>query len=502
MHRFILFDKCPGWAIRFWVFFALCSGFCWQAVAQEMIFSRPQVLSNRADEYDLCGRTDDEGIIIHTWGDSFSQIEAYDENTLARKWAKPVFFERKRKTRMRNVSVLADNKLLLIYTVKAKKVNYLYARLTDSRLNPLMPDVLLDSIRTTINSPAYSIDVSLSPDRKLALITRQNSEFNNVIATLCIVINEELKELFRRKYVFDNKKRYLTEMIDNNAQIITLSTQSKNSLVGNGGSQIQTLYIEAATATIERKITLEKDDIYITDLRVASDLRNERLVVAGFYNEKQNAKRSKGYFYGYINKQADTLSFYTQQPFQSTLLKQAGNSLLTAKDQLANLEVTDMLMRHDGGVLLVAESAYTSQQTAPRSNFDGFVGRQFMQITNYYRNDIIMLSINPDGTELWSKILPKRQYSEDDNAYYSSLATLNDRTGIYLFFNEEIRHNTKITIGQIDPMGNFTLSSMLNSGSNNNILLAPKYAKQLWPNALLVPGFTNRNEFVLAKVSK
>ncbi len=484
----------------FALFFA--NGLCPAAlVAQEIIFSRAQQLSNRADEYDLCGRTNDEGIIIHSWGDNYSQIEAYDEATLARKWAKPVFFERKRKTKMRNVSVFGDNALLLTYTLKASKMNYLYVRITDSRLNPLTNDVLLDSIRTTINSPSYRIEVSLSPDRKLALISRHNFEFNNIISTANIIIDQELHVLLRRKYVFDNKKTFFQEFIDNSGQLTTLSVQAKNTMANDDSNmQIEALYLEVANAYNDRKISIEKNDVYLTDFRVASDLRNRRIVLAGFYNEKKAAKRSKGYFYGYIDQQSDTLSYYTMQPFQPDLLKQAGNSLLVAKDQLANLKTINMLVRQDGGILLMSESAYSTRQTAPRSNFDGFSGRQFAQITNFYNNDIVLLSINPDGSELWSKILPKRQYSEDDNAYYSSFAALNDRTAMYLFFNEEIRNSTNVAFGQVDAIGNYKISVMRNTGQNSNILLAPRYAKQLWPNALLVPGFNNKNEFLIAKI--
>ena len=69
---------------------------------------------------------------------------------------------------------------------------------------------------------------------------------------------------------------------------------------------------------------------------------------------------------------------------------------------------------------------------ASRSSYVGDDGRGY--IVDYHYEDIVVISIHPDGQTHWKTILPKRQYSQDDNAIYSSFFLLKTPKSLRLLF--------------------------------------------------------------------
>lgn len=472
-----------------------------QLSAQEIVFSAVQRFATQVSEYDVAGRTD-QGIILHKWGNHYSVIEVLDERDLSVKWTKELRLGDKPRAQVRYVTAL-QNEVAVFYTVKQKRYQYLYARLTDSRLETTSKDILMDSLRIDFGTPTLGWQFLVSPDHSHVGLLRYNSAFNDLESITFSVLTRDME--VKGIHTFDIEEKNLPTILKSylsNAGEVWLCVGDKRHRLG-GADRYERHEIMAYRYAdgFTRRIVVDDGEQSISSLSFQADNRNGRIVVAGFYTER-GGNSSAGFFCAHIEENADSATNYVFTPFNPEFTKQADRALLVAKNELLNLSVSDVVVRHDGGVLLLGESLYTSQQTVMRSAFDSFSNRMPDQITTYYNNDLVALSINPDGTEHWSRVIQKKQFSEDDGGYYSSFAVLNLKSGIHLIFNEEIRYDTKTTDCALDAVtGEYRMLSLPGNKQQTNVLPAPRYARQLWSNAVILPAFTNRNEFLLAKIS-
>jgi len=116
--------------------------------------------------------------------------------------------------------------------------------------------------------------------------------------------------------------------------------------------------------------------------------------------------------------------------------------------ELYEYDLDRLILRDDGGVVLMAEQYYIS--TYSRSaNFasDPYANNRREVVNNYHYNDIIIININPDGNIDWASKIPKQQTTSGDNGYYSSYQPAVIKNKIYLFYNDNPKNlfkaNTK-----------------------------------------------------------
>lgn len=469
--------------------------------AQEIVYSTAQHFPTQVAEYEVAGRTD-QGILLHKWGNRYSVVEVLDERNLSVKWSKELLFDNNPRAQVRYVTVLR-NEVVIFYTIKQKRHQYLYARLADSRLEPTRKDILLDSLKIEFGTPALSWQFLVSPDQSHVALLHYNMTFNELESIDATVLKRDMEVGGKHHFDIDakNAPMILKSYLSNEGEIWLCVGDKRHRLSGVERYERYELIAYRYSDGFDRRIVIADEEHDIGSLSFQADFSKKNIVVAGFYTER-GGNSSAGFFSAHIETDADTASNYIFTPFKPELLKQADRALLASKKELLNLVVTDLAIRHDGGILLLGESFYTSQQTIMRSAFDSYSSRIPEQITSYYHNDMVALSINPNGTEHWSRVIQKKQFSEDDGGYYSSFAVLNLKSNIHLIFNEEIKYDTKTTDCTLDVVtGEYRMLSVPGNKQQNNMLAAPRYARQLWANAIILPAFTNRNEFLLAKIS-
>src|SRR6185295_17306749 len=98
-----------------------------------------------------------------------------------------------------------------------------------------------------------------------------------------------------------------------------------------------------------------------------------------------------------------------------------------------------------GGAIIVAESRFDTEESMQVPSFTPTIGPSFRTINISYYNDMLLVSVKPDGTLEWSEVLKKKQISEDDDGFFSSycLATTADK--LHFVYNDEIYHKTNVS---------------------------------------------------------
>lgn len=264
-------------------------------------------------------------------------------------------------------------------------------------------------------------------------------------------------------------------------------------------------------APVEWKINLENK--YITDLtfRIA---KNGDLICSGFYSER-DALSAKGVCYFRLDALTNRVVTQTWQPFDFELragdlsnrgrqrafeAEASGDDRKSAELYRFNLD--ELVLRTDGGALLVAEQFYVEERF--NRFWDGTI-----QVTYFYHfNDLVVVNIQPSGAIEWAVRIPKEQVSIDDGGYFSSYAMATVRDRLYFVFNDNGRNfdaNNRpgqffsfngsqgvIALAEVRKDGSFSVSP-LPLKQDGNITARPRISRQIGSRLLLLVGEWGRN---------
>ncbi|MGB1206849.1 MAG: hypothetical protein ACPG5B_14465 [Chitinophagales bacterium] len=478
------------------IFFALCLfALALPLQSQDILLSQPKKLTNKVTEYEIIGRTQ-QGVMVHKWGDRYNLIEAYYNETLGLAWEKELILNDK-KAIVQTIIPYA-NKMLIIYTVKEKRTTNLYARKVSDVLKDLSGDILLDSFEKGFGAYNPKYEVKYSKKRNFISIVRYDYDFNGISNINILVLNKEGQALSQKDIPF-NEKWTMKEVFVNNKGLVFLASAKIKRNILNLSPQHEEVRLQEYNyeTDIVSEYLIEKGEHSLNDIKIVSDDKNNRIAIAGFYSEKQSNAIS-GYFGVFFDLKTHQIEQQFYENFEVEIARKTNLTAATKKDYVYNLKMRNVILRQDGGALFIGETYYTSNRSIPRSSFDTFNTRQQVSL-NYHYNDLVVLSVNPNGSLLWDEVLKKRQYSEEDKGYYSSFGMANSGQFLNLIFNEEISNNTNINNYKIESTGDYTIESMMNA-NDYNIMLAPRYYKQTSPSEIVMPAFNRKNEFLLVKV--
>lgn len=173
----------------------------------------------------------------------------------------------------------------------------------------------------------------------------------------------------------------------------------------------------------------KKDEFKTYELKLQKNIINnatitlndkEDIVVMGFTGKK-NSLEINGAFYKQINPR--TFKFLEQDPkFESVLFSPEFNLEFRKErnapkeekvENIFKFNLNQILFLKNGTAILVAEHAYSSTQVISNPNT-----KQDEKYSQYFNNDIILSAADKDGKMLWTKRVPKNQFSRDDEGRY------------------------------------------------------------------------------------
>jgi hypothetical protein len=315
--------------------------------------------------------------------------------------------------------------------------------------------------------------------------------------------------------VFTPNDQYLNlQLIDNHSlqiiydfnlvvQGINLKTDFEKLIVSNEGE----IFIIARKATMWRKRDamgftliriLNKENILlhrfipesdeISNLKMDYDEKNKRIVLAGFTSAGDENKIN-GYFgFSMIPSSLPDEAEIIINRFTSEFAGEVSGKKNKKVKEILGYQIQDVVLRQDGGVIIIAESVreFTrrSQMVAPGQFGNAIPTRGFI---DYYHEDLVLLATFPDGKEHWKKILFKKQFSQDDNAIYSSYFLVKTPSRLRIIYNDEIKNSNTVSEYIMDPVGNFERKSVL-STEYQNLKLRFRDAIQIGSSSIIVPS--------------
>ena len=192
--------------------------------------------------------------------------------------------------------------------------------------------------------------------------------------------------------------------------------------------------------------------------------------------------------------------------------------------ELFDYSLDELILRSDGGAVLVAEQFYIQQDRF--DNFNNPYGwgagwspyyspywnsryRGNFQVDYYYNyNDIIVVNIRPTGEIEWAARIPKRQETRNDGGYYSSYAMSIVRDKLYFIYNDNPRNlneakrksgriynyngsDSIISLAQINIKGEVN-TFPLAYNRDQGVMTRPKMCKQIGKKEMAIFGERGR----------
>lgn len=431
--------------------------------------------------------------------------------------------------------------LLTSFNNSAKKRNYLFKQ--SLSMKSLRPSAKLDMICETEaknKEVEGSFDFHISKDSSKLLVFNDLPFDRKAPERFGFRVFDQNFELLWEKNIIlpYNSDRFTVEeyRVDNSGNVHLLGVlyqdDAKYRRRGSPTYQYVILsYSDAGETAEEYRIDLEEK--FVTDLtfRVGND---GNLICSGFYSER-GTYSIKGAYYFRLNPVTRELNNRNFSPFEFDFLtgdmtaknKQRARAAEERNDarrapELYDYSLDELILRSDGGAVLVAEQFYIQQSTYRDSPYGynpyGFgygygypyYGRYWDTQTDYYYNynDIIVVNIRPDGEIEWASRIPKRQETRNDGGYYSSYAMSIVRDKLYFVYNDNARNystdrradrwynfngnNSIIVLAQISSRGGEVELFPLASNRDVGVVTRPKMCKQIGLKEMAIFGERGR----------
>ena len=469
-------------------------------------------------------------------------IEYYDKQQMKLKKSAELDLKFKKKTRdFEDLIVVGDNMYLLTsFNNQAKKKNYLFAQSVSlSSLRPSQKLIKLAEVETKNAYQEGGFRHHLSKDDSKVLIysvlPKQKKEPERFYLQ---VFDNQLNALWEKKVRLPfNDDRFSVEeyQVDNEGNVYMLGVvyQDKTRFRRGGKPTYQYVvlaYREDGEAVEEYKVNLNEK--FITDLtfRVA---KNGDLVFSGFYSELGTYSVKGTYFFRLnpttkeiYNKNLKAFDFDFLTEFLSE--KQTNKAKKAAQKgnvpELYQYSLDDLILRSDGGAVLVAEQYYVERRYNNDNYYSnvGFGGfnrfnrfgpfyspynNNFNDDYEYHYNDIIVVNIQPNGEIEWTARVPKQQITTNDGGYFSSYAMSIVKDKFYFVYNDNYKNfdpskkgkfysfsgrNAVITLAEINKNGAVVINPLF-SDTDASITTRPKVCKQIGRDEMLIYGERGRN---------
>lgn len=456
--------------------------------AQVVIVSDP--IDLRPDEtYHILGHFE-EGVLIFKNDAVSAEVAKYDSN-LKLLWEREVTLMDRRPEVMGVVDGRTD--FTVLYSRRVENEFHIVAHRYDLDAN-LLDTATVKNMGRTYYRPEFTL--IRSEDRsKVAFYQVKNQQNIQVL----VFDLQQLALLWEHEFSLDQAdygEEFRQILVDNDGNFFFISSKD------NRKRRKLTHYFEyyqfgQATNFKPRVFQTSLNGKLTYDVLFSIDNLNKLLVAGGLYGEDTYLK-AEGYYFLSVSPdrpQDYVLEFEAfSEEFVNTLLRKKKGS---KNKGITETNIQEVVHRSDGGALIIGERnrVFVRGGTGSRVSNSRYNARY---ITDYFYDDLFVISVHPDGKTHWNNILHKKQYSQDDDGVFSSYFLLKTSSALRLLFNDEIKYENTVSEYVLRGSGEYDRNSVMNT-ADQKLKLRFQSAVQIAGNSLIVPS-ERRNKLQLVKV--
>lgn len=218
------------------------------------------------------------------------------------------------------------------------------------------------------------------------------------------------------------------------------------------------------------------------------DNRNHKLIICGLGSEK-DLNRAELIFQ--VKQDPKDLDYfdYATFVFHNNLLNDFyGNDRRTKFDYLEDIQIQDLILMDDGSTIMVLEEVQKMERMTSSGRIDYYGSRYTV---DYHYENLLLFNLSADNSNSWQKLLPKRQFSNDDEGAYSSYFLYKNPNHLRLIYNDEIRNENTVSEYIIRPNG-ASLRTNLLSTDFQKLRLQVRNGMQISNHGVLIPSMRGK----------
>ncbi|NOQ25811.1 MAG: hypothetical protein GQ564_10660 [Bacteroidales bacterium] len=329
------------------------------------------------------------------------------------------------------------------------------------------------------------------------------------------VFDEEMNQLWENKVTLP----YMEELLDvedfkiddkGNVHLLGVIYKEKRKAKRKGEPNYKyqiISYFDKGNEVKEYPIMIEGK--FLTDMKIAIT-DDKDVICSGFYSNEGLFSIIGAYFIKVDGETKEIIAknfkefgidFITQNMTDRQEKKAKKKAEKGKEVELIQYDLDNIVLRDDGGAVLIGEQYFVRMVTRTMSNGNG--GTTTTTSYYYFYNDIIVINISPEGNIEWTEKIPKRQKTANDGGFYSSYAMSVVKDKLYFVFNDHPENLTYkgegklynfikskeslIVLVELDSNGKQTREALF-SAREADILTRPKVCKQISKKEMILFG--------------
>jgi hypothetical protein len=449
-----------------------------------------EALSIRNDvAYDIIGDLRGRLLLFRDRNTDF-EVQAFDDN-MKLDWEKEIELDKRRPQVMDLIT--NDNDFCILYNFRWKNDAFIKIHRYSPSAN------LIDSTTVAMmKSPLHvnSYQTVLSEDRNMLLLFRMDNQ--RELETMVFDI-KRMQLLWERVVAPEDMvfNRDFGQLEVDNEGNMYLALLKENRRFNSSKHYLEFFQYGPTTDMSLQRYIVPMADFMTFTAAFSFDNLNKTLVAGGLYSD-DNRGRAVGTYYLSLDPAGPGDYILHFHPFDDKFVATFLGKDFDAKNRgITETDVREIIHRQDGGILLIAERNRIYERHLSGRTFNSDMNGR--SIIDYHFDDVFVMSYHPDGTPHWQTILHKKQYSQDDDAIYSSFFLMKTPSSLRVLFNDEIKYENTVSEYVIRGNGSFDRNSVM-STENQQLRLRFPDALQIATNSLIIPS-ERRNRLKLVKVT-
>jgi len=485
--------------------------------AQKISYSEPEKDDVRSIDFDIIGKLNNHCLIYKHIRSSHS-ISVYDNSMKLLDHVNMDFLP----DRLINSDVISyKDYFYFIYQYQRKNVVRCMAARMNSDGKIMGEPILLDTTLISFLASNKIYNVLFSEDKQRIAIYKLNSKGEQQYIFSCSLFDDSMHSIssYSAAIPMQQHNDFLTEFsLDNEGWMIFVKASGN---VENANLQDISLMVKDPHSETISAYPLDIGNIYLDNIRVKVDNKNDRFLVTAFYS-KQKKSNIDGLYCALWDKNTASVIAAKQVVFNDEL-KSNAKSEGSSRSAFNDYFLQNIFLLKDGGFAIAAESAYSSSRGVYNSRWDYMYNSPYWynsnsylygssygysypwlspygyssQATRYYADNIAIISFDSAASMKWASIIPKSQYDDNTDNFIGY--------GIYVgsghvnfLFNQFEKRTLLLQAQSIDAQGKVTLTPTLKE-LDKGYQFMPRYIKQVSSREVLLPC-QYRNYLCFAKI--
>jgi hypothetical protein len=491
--------------------------FSFKSFSQQITYSLPESEDVRTLDFDIIGKISGNYLVYKHVRSNYA-VSVYDNSMKLKDKVDLDFLP----DRTMNVDFVAyPDFAYVIYQFQKRNILHCMAAAIDGNGKVLKEPFELDTTYISFFADNKIYSTINSEDKSKIMIykiQKKNDKFNFTT----ILFDDSLKLLHKSRIEtpYEDRKDIFSDFFVDNAGNFVFTKGTKLS----SRDYLQKLML-ITKAPLQDAFTLNELNLsgnYLDEIKLKVDNINKQYLINSLYYVKKNGNVD-GLYTAVWDQGNNTLVSQNFAMLNDSIRIQA-KADGGARFAFNSYFIRDVILKKDGGFILTAEDHSTQSRGTPWNRYDYLYGypsfspydsyylyspssywyssrfRNYYVVgsqVRYYYENIVVLDLDHEGHLIWSNVVHKSQY-DDDNDNYLSYNYILTGGQIHFLFNELERRTQLINDQTVSADGKITRNPPLRS-LDRGYEFMPRYAKQVSSYQIIVPC-TYRNYICFAKI--